>query len=88
MGNIFIADTYSSMIREVVAKTGIIHTVAGTGTGGDYGTGGYSGDGGKATQADLNYPHDVFVDSSGNIFIADTFNFVVREVVAKTDSNR
>jgi len=60
-----------------VAATGIIQTVAGS-------TVGYSGDGGLATTAQLNEPFGVFVDSLGNIFIADTENSVVREVVAST----
>ena len=77
-GNIFIADTDNSVIREVLASNGQIQTVAGTGTPG------YSGDGGLATSAQLNDPYGVFVDASGNIFIADTDNSVIREVVAGT----
>src|SRR4029077_17054780 len=63
---------------EVFAATGIIQTVAGNGTQG------FSGDGGPATSASLNSPTGVFVDPSGNIFISDTFNFRVREVVASS----
>ena len=77
-GNIFIADSENMVIREVVAATGIIQTVAGNGKSG------YSGDGGKATQAELYYPFGVSVDGSGNIFIADDNNNVIREVVAAT----
>jgi NHL repeat len=75
-GNIFIADTDNSVIREVLAASGNIQTVAGNGTAG------YSGDAGPATSAQLDEPSGVFVDASGNIFIADTFNSVVREVTA------
>jgi len=78
LGNIFIADRGNSRIREVVAATGTIQTVAGNGTRG------FSGDGGLATGASLWVPTGVFVDSSGNIFIADTFNQRIREVVAAT----
>lgn len=78
LGDLFIADTFDFEIREVVAATGNIQTVAGSGTSG------YSGDGGLATSAQLNEPYGVFVDSLGNIFIADTDNSVVREVVAVT----
>jgi sugar lactone lactonase YvrE len=77
-GNIFIADTANSVIREVVASTGIIQTVAGNGTAG------YSGDGVAATATELNNPQGVYVDSQGNIFIADTENSVIREVIAST----
>jgi hypothetical protein len=76
-GNIFIADTGNFVIREVVASTGNIQTVAGNFTAGA----GYSGDSGPATSAQLNDPYGVFVDGQGNIFIADTNNNVIREVV-------
>jgi sugar lactone lactonase YvrE len=77
-GNIFIADRTYCRIRKVSAQTGIISTVAGTGTCW------YSGDGGPATSATLNDPSGVAVDSSGNLFIADTNNCLVREVSAST----
>jgi sugar lactone lactonase YvrE len=77
-GNIFIADYDNSRVREVVAATGNIQTVAGNGT---YG---YSGDGGPATSAQLNGPRSVTVDGSGNVFIADIGNSRIREVVAST----
>jgi hypothetical protein len=74
-GNIFIADSGNSIIREVVATTGIIQTVAGTPD-----VTGYSGDGALATKSVLDQPFGVFVDGTGNVFIADTFNSVIREV--------
>ena len=78
-GNIFIADSGYSLIREVNASTGMIQTVAGSGGGNGFG---YSGDGGPATSALMNGPTGVFADSSGNFFIADQFNNVIREVNA------
>jgi sugar lactone lactonase YvrE len=78
-GDIFIADTANSAIREVVAATGLIQTVAGT-----PGTAGYSGDGGAATSAVLANPNAVLVDGSGNIYIGDTGNSAIREVIAST----
>jgi sugar lactone lactonase YvrE len=77
-GNVFIADTANNAVREISAFTGIITTVAGNGIAG------YSGDGGPATSAELFYPRDVAVDSSGNIFIMDSFNCVIRKVTAST----
>jgi len=72
-GDLFIADTRDDAIREV-RPGGIITTVAGTGTAG------HSGDGGPATAATLDQPGGVAADAAGDLFIADTFNNVVREV--------
>ena len=41
---------------------------------------GYSGDGGAATNAELDYPSDVAVDATGNLFIADPYNNRIRKV--------
>ncbi len=41
---------------------------------------GYSGDGGPATSAKLYNPYSVFVDSHNIVYIADTYNHVVRKV--------
>lgn len=74
-GNIFIADTSNSVVREVANTSELIFTVAG-----DFASGpGYSGDGGAATSAQLNNPFGVFEDSQGNIFVADSKNNVVRQ---------
>ena len=67
-GNLYIADTYNSVIRKVAAATGIITTVAGNGQWG------YSGDGGPATSAELVAPYGVAVDASGNLYISDYGN--------------
>ncbi|GEM_PF-2342720 len=77
-GNLYIADEINRLIRRVDAETGIITTVAGTGTRG------YSGDGGIATAAQLSFVSDLALDASGNLFIADTFNHVIRRVDAQT----
>ena len=48
------------------------------------GRGGYSGDGGPATAAELDRPDGVAVDAAGDLFIADEYNNVIREVVEAT----
>ncbi|HEX9758433.1 MAG TPA: S8 family serine peptidase [Nitrospiria bacterium] len=72
-GNLYIADTGNHRIRKVDTE-GIISTIAGTGSGG------FNGDGGPATSARLDEPNDVFVDGSGNVYIADTGNQRIRRV--------
>lgn len=74
-GNIYIADVRNHRIRRVDTN-GIITTVAGTGRPG------YSGDGGLATNAQLNQPLGIALDSKGNLFIADTLNGRIRMVDA------
>lgn len=81
-GNIYIADTWNQIIRKVSAATGIITTIAGTPEGASLS--GPQGDGGPAIKAYLSYPSGVAVDSSGNVFIADSNDQVVREVNAST----
>ena len=73
-GNLYIADA-NSRVR-MVDRSGIIHTVAGNGTVG------YNGNGGCATCAGIamDCPIGVAVDDTGNIFIAEANNNVVRKV--------
>jgi sugar lactone lactonase YvrE len=73
-GNLYIADSGNARIREVDAATNVITTVAGDGTVG------YFGDGGLATSAHLDSPLGVALDTAGDLFIADTNNYVIREV--------
>jgi hypothetical protein len=79
-GNVYLADSNKCVIRKV-DTTGTITTFAGTGTVG------YGGDGGPATSAFLNFPNGVAVDSSGNVFIADTRNYRIREVTLDGNIN-
>ncbi|MDE0627264.1 MAG: SUMF1/EgtB/PvdO family nonheme iron enzyme [Bryobacterales bacterium] len=72
-GNLYIADTANHRVR-IVGSSGVITTVAGTGTQG------YGGDGGPASAAQLNRPTGVAADAAGNLYIADSFNERVRKV--------
>lgn len=83
-GDLYIADVGNNRIRRVDGTTGIITTVAGSSTPNMFGYGGYGGDGGPATEALLNSPYTVAVDSQGNLFIADYLNFCIRRVDAST----
>lgn len=73
-GNLFITDYGNHRIRRVDAATGIITTVAGDGVPR------FSGDDGPATSASLYAPQGVAVDGSGDLFIADRFNYRIRQV--------
>src|SRR6266550_2780368 len=77
-GNLFIADAYNGRVRRVDASSGIITTVAGNG---EFS---FSGDGGPAIAASLWLPIGVRVDTDGNLFIADLYNYRVRRVDAST----
>jgi trimeric autotransporter adhesin len=89
-GNIFFADYYNCIVREVTVSTGIITTVAGTTTKSPpsstcgSGTGTAIGNGGKATSAKLYYPTGVAIDKNGNLFIADYDNYQIRMVACAT----
>ena len=72
-GNLFIADFANNRIRKVT-PAGVISTVAGNGIQG------FSGDGGLATSAQLFAPSSVAVDTTGNLFVADTGNNRIRKV--------
>jgi uncharacterized protein (TIGR03437 family) len=71
-GNLFFADTWSQRVR-MVTPGGVIATVAG-------GVPGYFGDGGPANSAGLFYPQGIALDETGNLFIADTMDSVIRMV--------
>lgn len=81
-GDVFFADTANNRIARVDAKTGVISTVAGTGVGGVFGRGGNWGDGGPASRAVVNAPWGIAIDGSGNLYITDRQNKVVRKVDA------
>ncbi len=76
-GNVYIADYANSVVRKVAASSGLINVVAGI-----TGRLGHSGDGGLATAANLYYPAGLALDASGNLYIADTYNYAIRRVSA------
>jgi trimeric autotransporter adhesin len=93
-GNLFIADEANQRIRMVSCATvtstggacspnagqttGDIYTVAGTGAAV------FNGNGGLATSANLYNPYDITTDAAGNLYIADTYDQLVRRVACGT----
>jgi uncharacterized protein (TIGR03437 family) len=69
-GSVYISEDGSQRIREV--SNGVISTVAGGGH--------WDGDNVSATSAALNYPYGTAVDSTGNLYIADSLHNSVRKV--------
>jgi len=72
-GNLYFSDAGNNVVR-MVDGSGNIHTIAGTGTAG------FSGDGGPATSANLDSPHGLAFDTTGNLYIVDALNNRVRIV--------
>lgn len=83
-GNLYIGDMQNSRVRMVAAsdqtKYGITMTAGNIYTIAGMGTHGYSGDGSPATQAKINKPFGIALDSIGNLYIADTDNHCIRKV--------
>ena len=77
-GNMFFGQAKGHTLRRVDAATGVITTVAGTGSEG------YSGDGGQASQATVNQIYSICVDANGDIYIVDRLNAAVRKIDAAT----
>ena len=87
-GGLVISDSGNSVVRYVPRTTGAyfgssltandIYTVVGNATQG------YSGNSGPATSAELHSVNDAVVDSSGNLFVVDSGNDVIRFVPAST----
>ena len=80
-GNLYIADTFNSLIRKVDATTGVITKYAGGGT--NAGSDGI-GDQGLATAAQLGYPNGLAIDAASNLYVADTGNQMIRRIDVST----
>ncbi len=79
--NVYFGDDNGyNVIRKVTVSTGVISTVAGTGST----SGGYNGDNIQATAAKLYYPFDVVLDSYNNLYISDRSNNRIRKVTVST----
>lgn len=74
-GNLYVCDQGNHRIRKISAATGLISTIAGTGTQG------YGGDGGPATAALLGGPAAIVLDRVGNLYFSDSYNHRIRKIV-------
>lgn len=70
-GNVYVADTGNHLIRKITPE-GVVTTIAGSGSSG-------SADGAGA-EATFNYPEGIAVDNTGNVYVADTNNNMIRKI--------
>lgn len=71
-GNVFVADYNNHRIRKIT-PAGMVTTVAGTDVSGGF----LEGD---VSVARFNFPTDVAIDASGNLYVTDEFNYRVRKI--------
>ena len=76
-GNIYVADTYNHRIRKI-DSSGNVSTLAGDGSEG------FSD--GSGTVAKFGWPYGVAVDSTGNVYVADTYNHRIRKITQGTST--
>ena len=79
-GSIYFADSFTHTVRKILSG-GTQFIIAGI-----PGNPGFSGDGGPGTNAQLNQPHGVALDASGNVYVADGENMVIRLLTPVTSS--
>ena len=73
--NVYFSDFKNHRIRRINGSTGIITTIAGTGTGG------FSGDGGAAISAKIDSASGLVFDAGGtNLYFGDQHNFRIRKI--------
>lgn len=72
--NVYVCDHGNHAIRKIVTATGVVSTLAGTGSmGSTNGTG---------TAASFRFPSGIAVDSTGNVYVADTDNQIIRKITS------
>jgi sugar lactone lactonase YvrE len=71
-GYIYVADTWNHTIRKI-SPAGVVTTLVGSA--GNTGTAD-----GTGSAARFNYPRGLALDTSGNLYVADQFNYTIRKV--------
>ncbi len=74
--NLYVAEPFTNFIRQIVLATGVVTTLAGSGQNG--------GDDGVGAAATFNSPQGLCYDGHGNLFVADTENNLIRQIVLAT----
>ncbi len=70
-GNLYVADTVNGRIRKIT-PSGVVSLLAGTGL--------FGNTNGKVTIATFNNPTGIAIDGSGNLYIADRSNHLIRKI--------
>jgi hypothetical protein len=73
--NLYVSDTYNHLIRKIVISTGVVTTLAGTGSSGSAN--------GTGTSASFYKPYRITTDGT-NLYVGDTFNHLIRQIVIST----
>jgi len=73
--NLYVSDSSNHLIRKIVISTGVVTTVAGTGSSGSAN--------GTGTSASFNYPFGITTDGT-NLYVSDTSNHLIRKIVIST----
>jgi sugar lactone lactonase YvrE len=78
LGNTYILDNNFGIVFRVDHTTGLMSVFAGNGAPG------FSGEGGLAVDASMNGPSGMCIDSSNNVYVADSDNAIIREIPITT----
>jgi len=66
-----VSDTYNHLIRKIVISTGVVTTLAGTGSSGSAN--------GTGTSASFNLPQGITTDGT-NLYVTDYYNHLIRKI--------